>query len=208
MEVVKQYYAADAIAHFGELEINIEDIINRTNYNKAMYTQQQHFLLDVITFNNIIVFRDKQQGRSKKTNEHFSVDLTAIYRIENNQIKESWLMTDACFNYKANAEKGEHDGIVKPEAAIIKTDVDTAYKMFKQTIEQKLAADCPNITLSQREMECLFYTLGGRAAKEIATTLDLSTRTIEHYLENLKIKLNCPSKAALRRKLVPGGMWL
>ena len=57
-------------------------------------------------------------------------------------------------------------------------------------------------------MECLFYTLGGRTAKEIATTLDLSTRTIEHYFENLKIKLNCSSKTALRRKFVPGGIWL
>ena len=135
VEVVKQCYATDAIAHFGELEINIEDIINRTNYNKTMYTQQQHFLLDVITFDNVIVFRDKQQGRSKKTNGNFSVDLTAIYRIENNQVKEAWLMTDACFNYKADAAKDEHDGIIKPEAAIIKTDVNTAYKMFKQTIE-------------------------------------------------------------------------
>ena len=208
VETVKRYYAADAVVHYGESLHNRDDIINRLNYCQAIYTEQQHFILDVVTFGNSIIFRDKQQGRSKENNEIFNVDLTAVYRIENNKVQESWLMTDVCFNYTANAQKGESDGITGHQTALINTNIDTAYKMFTQTIKKKLQRDYAKIELSPREMECLFYTLGGRTAKEIAHTLDLSARTIEHYLDNLKTKLNCNSKSELRRKLIPGGMWL
>ena len=206
--VIEQYYAADAVVHYGEIVINRDDIINRANYNKGIYTQHQHFLLEVITFANTIVFRDKQQAYNKETNQFISVDLTGVYRIENEQVQEAWLMTDAQFNYKANMEKGERDGMPHHDANLLQVDINTAYKMFTKMINKKLAGSYPNVELSQREMECLFYTLSGRSAKETAAILGLSIRTIEHYLENLKLKLDCSSKTQLRHKLVPGGIWL
>lgn len=52
-------------------------------------------------------------------------------------------------------------------------------------------------TLSKREQECLFYILRGKSAKEIGRILNLTPRTIEHYIENIKYKLNCRTKVDL-----------
>lgn len=48
--------------------------------------------------------------------------------------------------------------------------------------------------LSEREFECLFYLLRGRTFKEIADTLSLSSRTVESYINSIKMKWQCDSK--------------
>lgn len=51
--------------------------------------------------------------------------------------------------------------------------------------------------LSQREKECLMMLLQGKSAKETGVLLELSSRTVESYLENTKNKLCCFSKQDL-----------
>ena len=51
--------------------------------------------------------------------------------------------------------------------------------------------------LSNREQECLYFILRGKSAKEISTILNLSSRTVEVYLNNLKLKFNCINKSQL-----------
>lgn len=48
--------------------------------------------------------------------------------------------------------------------------------------------------LSSRELEVMSYLLHGGSAHYIANQLHLSKRTIEHYIENIKNKLQCQSK--------------
>lgn len=54
--------------------------------------------------------------------------------------------------------------------------------------------------LSKRERECIENLIQGKTAKEIARILDLSHRTIEFYIENLKKKFNCLNRAELIAK--------
>jgi DNA-binding CsgD family transcriptional regulator len=51
------------------------------------------------------------------------------------------------------------------------------------------------VSLSKREFECLFYLVQGRTMKEIARFMNLSFRTIEFHLNNVKRKLNCNKKS-------------
>lgn len=48
--------------------------------------------------------------------------------------------------------------------------------------------------LSKREVECLSYVLEGYSNKQIATLLNLSSRTVEQYIDNTKNKLGCSSR--------------
>jgi len=48
--------------------------------------------------------------------------------------------------------------------------------------------------LSAREQECLELFKQGKSAQATAATLGLSRRTVEHYFESIKHKLNCYSK--------------
>lgn len=47
------------------------------------------------------------------------------------------------------------------------------------------------LDLSIRESEVVYFLLLGKSSADIAGTLKLSKRTIQHYIENIKTKLNC-----------------
>lgn len=51
--------------------------------------------------------------------------------------------------------------------------------------------------LSTQQLECLFWLAKGMTLKKIAFSMKLSHRTIESYIENIKLKLNCNSKTDL-----------
>lgn len=51
--------------------------------------------------------------------------------------------------------------------------------------------------LSKRELECLSFLSMGKSIKEIANTLQLSSRTVEAYNNNIKRKLNLYRKSDL-----------
>lgn len=51
--------------------------------------------------------------------------------------------------------------------------------------------------LSTRELETLFFLLRGKTAKKIAEIMQLSKRTVESYIEQIKNKFGCENKAEL-----------
>lgn len=55
--------------------------------------------------------------------------------------------------------------------------------------------------LTARQTQCAEYLLKGKSAKEIALILNLSRRTIEFYIDNIKSKFDCRSRAELILKL-------
>ena len=58
------------------------------------------------------------------------------------------------------------------------------------------------VQLSKRQCEVLFYLVRGKTAKSIGKKLNISQRTVEQHLENIKIKMNVYSKAALIEKMI------
>ncbi len=59
--------------------------------------------------------------------------------------------------------------------------------------------------LSSREMDCLFYLLRNKSAKAIARRLDLSYRTVEWHIANVRLKLGCNNKTDLIERAVSDG---
>ena len=57
-----------------------------------------------------------------------------------------------------------------------------------------------SVNLTSRQADCLYYLAQGMTAKAIASTLQLSVRTVEHYIENIKHKLGCYSRSDLINK--------
>lgn len=64
----------------------------------------------------------------------------------------------------------------------------------KMNINKFFFANC---ILSRREIECLILLLRGRTAIEIGGLLNISSKTSESYIEKLKNKLHCNSRAEL-----------
>lgn len=61
-----------------------------------------------------------------------------------------------------------------------------------------------DLKLTKREKQCVFYMIRGKSAKQVAEILNVSPRTIEHYCEILKTKMNVNSKSELIEKVIEG----
>ena len=63
-----------------------------------------------------------------------------------------------------------------------------------------------NLQLTQREAECLFLLVRGKTAKEIALFLEISTRTIESYIESIKNKMGVSTRSEIIATAIEQGM--
>jgi DNA-binding CsgD family transcriptional regulator len=61
----------------------------------------------------------------------------------------------------------------------------------------ELEGEFSGIYLTPRECDCLHALASGRTVKTVARELELSHRTVEFYLKNLKTKFGCASKCEL-----------
>lgn len=61
-------------------------------------------------------------------------------------------------------------------------------------------------SLTPRECDCIALLIKGKTAAEIAKLLDISARTVESYLNNAKIKLQCDTKSTLIEKAYELGL--
>lgn len=62
------------------------------------------------------------------------------------------------------------------------------------------------IPLTKQQNTCLKYLALGLTHKQIAQTLGLSHKTVEHYLDTVKIKLNCETRQELILQAVERGL--
>lgn len=57
------------------------------------------------------------------------------------------------------------------------------------------------VQFTQRELACIHHLLDYKTATETAALMNLSPRTVESYIENIKNKLGCSTKAEVINKL-------
>ena len=88
----------------------------------------------------------------------------------------------------------------KPDFTIISGAKKSAKRKFLQRIGS-LIQGVGHVKLTNRELDCLRLYFQGKTAKETGEILQLSTRTIEHYFENIKMKLCCNSKKDLYKHI-------
>lgn len=89
------------------------------------------------------------------------------------------------------------------KSPILQMDCDRSQrqKFLKKTgIFNTANADLTQLTSS--ELKYIEYLLKGMTAKQIADCLCRSTRTVEHYLDNIKSKIGCSSKSELFKLLL------
>src|SRR3989338_8040869 len=70
-------------------------------------------------------------------------------------------------------------------------------KKFKLSVSsnsvktKKLGHQFGSLYLTVREYECVDYLIRGKTAEEIAIILNISKRTVETHVQNIKRKMNC-----------------
>lgn len=90
---------------------------------------------------------------------------------------------------------------------LVNLDAKTHGKVKKQFV---YTIECENSNpyrLSQRQLECLFFLLRGKSSKEIGKILNLSPRTIESYIDEIKLKMGCSIKSQVIEKAFVEGLF-
>ncbi len=75
----------------------------------------------------------------------------------------------------------------------------------KKNVSYYVRKDCKEFGLSSRQTECLYYVIRGFTANDIAIRLNLSKRTIESYVDDIKNKMSCQNKQELIDKAICRG---
>lgn len=60
--------------------------------------------------------------------------------------------------------------------------------------------------LSKQQTKCLYYLAQGMTMKQIGQVTGLSPKTVEHYLDAVKLKLNCQSRSELIAQAIQAGI--
>jgi DNA-binding CsgD family transcriptional regulator len=76
---------------------------------------------------------------------------------------------------------------------------------LSSSYQEYLKIKSRDFKLSIREIECLYHLVRGKTAKMIAQFLNLSPRTVESYIENIKAKFGCYTKSELLDKALQKG---
>lgn len=80
--------------------------------------------------------------------------------------------------------------------------VDAVDHQFDYRIRQYI----PNMDITARESEVLFYTLRGKTSTDIANICHISPRTVEKHLQNMRCKMNVSNKADLIDTAIAQGL--
>lgn len=64
----------------------------------------------------------------------------------------------------------------------------------------------PDVYLTKREAECMFWVVQDCTISETAIKMHLSARTVEFYVKNMKLKLQCNSKKKLIEKIIQSSL--
>ena len=64
-----------------------------------------------------------------------------------------------------------------------------------------LGGEFADLYLTKREAETFYYLVQGQTIPEVGRSLDLSARTVEFYVKNMKLKIGVKSKKELLDKL-------
>jgi LuxR family quorum sensing-dependent transcriptional regulator len=78
--------------------------------------------------------------------------------------------------------------------------------IYEKVAEIKKPAASAEQTLSARERECLHWTASGKTSSEIATILELSEHTVNHYLSAACQKLGATNRAHAVARAVRAGL--
>lgn len=160
-------------------DLRDQEIIKKIDQEYALAFQFKHVDIDdLILGKDKILVRWSGQGihrgnlfHLKATHRHFELTGQTIYQFnQEEQVSRVWQSWDML-------------GLVQQITPHPEDD-----------IRLKLLA-----TLSSQERECLKHLLQGKTAKETASLMNLSFRTVEYYFENVKNKLQCFYK----RELIP-----
>jgi DNA-binding CsgD family transcriptional regulator len=191
-----KYYLPNLIGHYQDETFNLHDIEQRVLTLKNNTKQRQFLPSTIMRVNQDYLAMSCKQIWTHKADESLYDSLVfGLYRLENRKVAEVWIIQEfkTPSYIELNQDFAKH---MKPYELSQKSKHEFLQRLNLKVIEQGLR-------LSEIEKDCLYYYFHGFSAKETAAEMQISPRTVETYLANIKERLACSTKRELRKKLFP-----
>lgn len=156
-------------------------------------------IYDFGVWNGLIVYQGNEIfsfGAKKENTEIFNLYINNLRLIEHFILYFKNKMSDIICPtyYKDSIIVSNHRKLIIPS----EQPEEKYHTFMNQTALTKyLWNNNPNVSLSKKQAKCLFYLSNGRSAKEVGNLLQVSSRTVEKYIEIMKHKLDCGSTSKL-----------
>jgi DNA-binding CsgD family transcriptional regulator/predicted SnoaL-like aldol condensation-catalyzing enzyme len=197
VERLKDFYTPDVVGHYGDDEVfGFTDIEQRVLAIKQHSKNIRFVVQHMLQIDDLVLFSCSQNWSQKADNSFYDSLVFGVYRIQNKKIVELWIV----LNTQTESYKDINKNFVQSMRAFEISQKAKREFFNRLDILQETGS---NITLSKVDSECLYYYFHGFSAKETAQIMELSPRTVETYLANIKERLGCTTKGALRKKLFP-----
>lgn len=178
------------ICGFESVEHSIGKTIGEVS-KKESAIQMLNNCHEVINSHNVKIF-DEENWRKDGERQHF-LSVKSPWYDQSNKIVGICGFTVAIGKHSlANSLSIITDlGLLNPQKQIADPFADQANGLNLNAFHLK------GINLTKRERECLCLTVKGYTAKRIARELDISHRTVEEYITNIRIKIGVSTKSEL-----------
>ena len=198
---INEVYTDNVVGHFQGKDFHLNDIKNRIENLNIHVSKRQFTVQDFIVIDHLIIFRMRQTWLSPTDKELCESNLTGVYRIKNKKISELWIMADQEMDSYADISNNIINNVNRFKVSKREKSA------FLQQLTDYLFYRKENVKqLTTVEIECLYYYLNGYTSKEVAIAMDISHRTIENYINNIKQKYNCSTRGELRLVLFPNAL--
>ena len=189
-EELGEYFAQGFMTIYQNQSYSIEEILERVRFSRTRYKNINKIIIDIKKINETTMLLLSRIQSIDTTNnkavEFYNVNLDEF---RENQLIKSWLLSTTPIQINNIKDKG-----VIEDRTIERAEKEN----FKKKITLLLKDHYADISLTTREVDCLFLYYSGMLAKEIALQLNLSHRTVEKHLEHVRNKLHVTTKQKLK----------
>lgn len=176
--------------------------------NNPAYTKLMQFYYKTFGFQHILHFVKNENGRQHFYSFSFDCDQSSFTHLVMNNLHR---YQEYISNYhKACYSIIEQSSEVRNQILLPFSDVQVPEDL-QLLLSKKLTSDSNmldlfhgadhdakiDVYLSAQQIKCFQYLLQGMTSREIASYMNLSHRTVEHYIAKIKIKLHCKSTREL-----------
>lgn len=206
-DVFNKHIALTSLLKKHIFTLEFDDNLLRQNSNEVVNTLLQYNILHEICIcrqkdaNSIEAFVFTNTTLEKQTHEYYMNNIFLLEKFIDYFVQagkhllygnnNNFAYSDQTYDFNKPSIEWEHQQRVNNFIKSIESFNTSSDSKFEVTSSQNLSL------LSKRERECLFHLSLGRTAKETAQFLDLKFRTVERYIDIIRVKTGCHRKGEL-----------
>jgi DNA-binding CsgD family transcriptional regulator len=194
VNLIHEFYAKDVVLHYRDEIFYIDEICRRFLAIKLITTRFHITIEELFVVDDLILFRSRQTWKNRINKALHESVVFFVCRIRDKKISEMWFTVDEPATSYADVNRN-FDG----EMLAFQLDFKDKNIFLKRLGIAMQFHD--NMKFSKVEKDCLYYYFHGFSAKDTALKMNLSYRTIQTYISQIKERFNCKTKLALRKKI-------